>query len=76
MNYLRKILNIDVLADIMDIPKSFKHKKVEVLISPVGKSKEDIGYKFNPALYKGIIKIGKKKVNKDLKDLRSEWDRK
>ncbi|MCF6462202.1 hypothetical protein [Clostridium sp. Cult1] len=34
MNFVRKIANSDVLADIIDIPKELRNKKVEIIILP------------------------------------------
>ncbi|MBE6082481.1 MAG: hypothetical protein E7205_07325 [Tissierellaceae bacterium] len=34
MNFIRKITNSDVLADIIDIPKELRNRKVEIIILP------------------------------------------
>ena len=34
MSFVRKITNSDVLADIIDLPKELKNKKVEIIILP------------------------------------------
>ncbi|GAH32311.1 unnamed protein product [marine sediment metagenome] len=37
MDFIRKIINSDLLQNIFEIPISLKHKKVEILILPVEK---------------------------------------
>lgn len=34
MNFVRKVANSDILANIIEIPESLKNKKVEILILP------------------------------------------
>ncbi len=34
MNFVRKVTNSDVLANIIDIPTELKNKKVEIIILP------------------------------------------
>lgn len=34
MNFVRKVANSDILADIIDIPKELRNKKVEIIILP------------------------------------------
>lgn len=34
MIFVRKVANSDILADIIDIPKELKNKKVEIIILP------------------------------------------
>ena len=34
MNFIRKVANSDVLADIINIPENMRHKKVEIIVLP------------------------------------------
>ena len=38
MNYVRKVTNSDVLANVIDLPKELKNRKVEIIIIPYDNS--------------------------------------
>jgi hypothetical protein len=43
MNFIRKIANSDLLADVITIPENMRHKKVEIIIFPYEEErKEDL----------------------------------
>lgn len=41
MNFVRKVANSDILANIIDIPEALKNKKVEILILPIEDDSEE-----------------------------------
>ncbi len=73
MEVIRKIVEMDKLRSIIEIPSDFNHSKVEILIMPF----EDVNRKgapeFNPEEFYGVSKIDN--VEDAVKEMRDEWDR-
>ncbi|WP_347488086.1 hypothetical protein ABDB91_12720 [Desulfoscipio sp. XC116] len=68
MNFVRKIVNSNILASIIDIPENLKNRKVEILISPYENEhvEASIGQKTKKA--RGLLERYK---NKELQALES-----
>lgn len=52
MNYVRKVTNSDVLANVIDLPKELKNRKVEIIIIPYDNSNEVVQKNMKGALAK------------------------
>ena len=73
LNFIRKIVNSDVLENIVKLPDDLKHQQVEILILPVSKKIKKISRRFKPQDFIGSLKI--KDVDKKIKAMRDEWER-
>ena len=74
MEVIRKIVDIDRVRAFIDIPKSFKHSKVEILILPAEDNQtKQTSDSFNPEDFYGISNIGN--IDKAIREIRAEWDR-
>lgn len=73
MEVIRKIVDLDILRSMIDIPKTFKCSKVEILILPVEDQPEQKAKRFNPKSFYGISNI--KNIDQAIQQMRDEWDR-
>jgi len=73
MEFIRKIVDLNQLRLMMDIPESFQYKKVEMLIIPLVDELETKELKFIPKKYFGISHIPN--VEEKIIEIRDEWDR-
>ncbi|MCX5901059.1 MAG: hypothetical protein NTX06_10070 [Proteobacteria bacterium] len=73
MQFLRKIIHSDDIEKGIKLPRSMKHKNVELLIIPVEEqtAKSQIG--FDPDSFAGSLKV--KNLDKELTMIRNEWER-
>ena len=74
MQFVRKIINSKMLENIVDIPVELKNKKIEMLLLPID-STDDCQKSFDPRKFRGAVRLDKKLVQKQIQDLRDEWDR-
>ena len=72
MEALRRIVNLDNLREMMDIPSTFIHKKVEVLIIPIENDELKSEKKFNPLDFYGVSHI--ENIEQDIEKMREEWN--
>ncbi len=57
MDYMRKIVNSDVLSGVFDIPESLRNRKVEILVIPYEqKNDEIINATENPDNARGMLR--------------------
>ena len=75
MQFVRTIVESSRLEELVAIPKEFKNQKVEVLILPLTKKQEKKKKTFNPDDFEGILNIDPEIVDKELKNMRDEWER-
>jgi len=68
MQVLRKTIESNKLTGVIDIPEEMKNTIVELTIKSVKSS-----IQFDPAQYKGILKIDN--VQEQLEIMRDEWER-
>ena len=72
MEALRRIVNLDSLRGMIDIPSTFNYKKVELLILPIevqaAEKKED----FEPEIFFGVSHIVN--IEQAIQTMRDEWD--
>lgn len=73
MEFVRKIINSDDIESIVKLPTELKNKRVEILILPVEENKKQ--QDFDPQQYKGVLNIDSDELEKELFDMRDEWDR-
>ena len=73
MEFVRKIINSDDIESIVKLPTELKNKRVEILILPVEENKKQ--QDFDPKQYKGVLNIDSDELEKELSDMRDEWDR-
>lgn len=73
MEFVRKIINSDDIESIVKLPTELKNKRVEILILPVEENKKQ--QDFDPQQYRGILNIDSDELEKELSDMRDEWDR-
>ena len=73
MEVIRKIVDLERLRAMIDIPKSFKHSKVEILILPVENDAEKKMVGFDPEKFFGVSSI--KNIDEAIQEVREEWDR-
>ncbi|RAK08440.1 hypothetical protein C8C77_11259 [Halanaerobium saccharolyticum] len=50
MEYIRKIIDSDILEKIINIPEELKHKKVEIIILPASNANDEDGIKKKKSL--------------------------
>lgn len=72
MEALRRIVNLDNLRNMIDIPPTFNHKKVEVLILPVENDELESEKKFNPLDFYGVSQIDN--IDREIEKIREEWN--
>jgi len=73
VEFVRKIINSDDIESIVKLPTELKNKRVEILILPVEENKKQ--QDFDPKQYKGVLNIDSDELEKELSDMRDEWDR-
>jgi len=73
MQFLRKIIHSDDIERGIKLPPSMKHKNVELLIIPIGEQAAKAQAVFDPDSFAGSLTI--KNIDRELKKIRSEWDR-
>ncbi len=72
MEALRRIVNLDNLRGMIDIPLTFTYKKVEILILPVEVQATENQKIFEPEDFYGISNI--KNIEQTIETMRDEWD--
>lgn len=75
MQFVRTIVESNRLEKIVDIPKEFKNQKVEVLILPIPDKKKKNKETFNPNDYEGILNVDIETIDKEIRNMREEWER-
>lgn len=73
MEAIREIIDLEKLEKIINIPENFKHAKVEIFVFPVEDKKQNIKKNFDPESFYGVSHI--KDPEKDIRQMRDEWDR-
>jgi len=73
MEAIRQIVDLDKLGSVINIPKDFKHTKVEVIIFPADDSIQKEKGKFVPEAFYGISSISD--PADAVRSMRDEWDR-
>ncbi|MBF0287140.1 MAG: hypothetical protein HQM14_04920 [SAR324 cluster bacterium] len=73
MQAIRKIINLENLRRVIDIPKDFNYSKVEILILPVEDESREAEVGFDPEEFYGVSHI--KNVEGAIQEMRNEWDR-
>ena len=73
MEFVRKIISSNDIESIIKLPEELKNKKVEILILPI--EEEVIKKEFNPEEYRGVMDIKLDELDKELKNMRDEWER-
>jgi hypothetical protein len=77
MQFVRTIVRGNELADIVDIPKEFRNRNVELLILPVENKVRSPKRKrkFNPEEFEGVLHLNPDVLEKELHRMRDEWER-
>lgn len=75
VQFVRKIIDSTMLENIVEIPVELKNKKIEMLLLPLNSNKSEIKKSFDPRKFRGAAKIDEEILNKQIKDLRDEWQR-
>ena len=73
MDFVRKIIDSNDIESVVSLPNELKNKKVELLIFPAEETEKKKN--FNPEKFKGIMHLNKEEVEKELEDMRREWER-
>ena len=70
MEALRRIVNLDNLRRMIDIPSTFNYQKVEILILPIEtETKTEV---FEPEKFYGVSHI--ENIEQAIQGIRDEWD--
>jgi hypothetical protein len=74
MEALRRIVQLDNLRPMIDIPPTFNYKKVEILILPVEEKIQatEKQVDFDPEKFFGISHI--KNIEQAIQEMRDEWN--
>ena len=72
MRFARKIIDSNILNQIMELPLELQNKKVEILILPVNEEKS-YRSKFNPREFMGLLRLDN--PEKDIQEIRNDWER-
>ena len=75
MAFVRKIINSELLEDVIEIPVELKNKKLELLLFPVDTEEPKSKEKFDPREFRGVTNIDEETLNRQIKSIREEWDR-
>ena len=75
MQFVRAIVESNRLEELVTIPKEFKNQKVEVLILPLNEKQEKKKKTFNPEDFEGILNIDPEIIEREIKNMRDEWER-
>jgi hypothetical protein len=73
MEIIRKIVKLDRLRAMIDIPPGFKHSKVEILILPIENRSGKRTAEFDPDSFFGTSNI--ENIDMAIQEMREEWDR-
>jgi len=73
MNFFRKVILANKLAELIDLPNALKNREVEIIVLPYFKEETKKMNKFKPEKYKGILNI--KNIDKEIIQIRQEWNR-
>jgi hypothetical protein len=73
MEVIRKIIEVDKLRSMIEIPYNFTHSKVEILIMPFEEDPSLPPPKFNPKEFFGVSNI--KNIDQKIQEIRDEWER-
>lgn len=73
MEVIRKIIELDRLKTMVEIPHNFNHSKVEILIMPFEEESSPPPMKFNPKEFFGVSNI--ENINQKIQEIRDEWNR-
>jgi hypothetical protein len=73
MQFVRAIVESSSLENVVEIPREFKNRKVEILILPLQEKKKK--KEFNPEDFEGILDLTPEEIESELRAMRDEWDR-
>ena len=76
MQFVRTIVESSRLGQVIDIPKELRNRKVEVLILPIpDEERQKKRETFNPDDFEGILHLDVKEIDKEIQNMRDEWER-
>jgi hypothetical protein len=73
MQFVRAIVESSSLENVVEIPREFKNRKVEILILPLQEKKKK--KEFNPEDFEGVFDLTPEEIESELRAMRDEWDR-
>ena len=73
MQFLRAIVESSSMENVVEIPREFKNRKVEILILPLQEKKKK--KEFNPDDFEGVLDLTPEEIGSELREMRDEWDR-
>jgi hypothetical protein len=73
MQFVRAIVESSSLENVVEIPREFKNRKVEILILPLQEKKKK--KEFNPEDFEGVLDLTPGEIESELREMRDEWDR-
>ena len=73
MQFVRAIVESNSLEKVVEIPREFKNRKVEILILPLHEKKKR--KEFNPKDFEGVLNLPPEEIASELREMRDEWDR-
>lgn len=73
MQFVRAIVESSSLENVVEIPREFKNRKVEILILPLQEKKKK--REFNPEDFEGVLDLTPEEIERELREIRDEWDR-
>ena len=73
MQFVRAIVESSSLENVVEIPREFKNCKVEILILPLQEKKKK--REFNPEDFEGLLDLTPEEIERELREMRDEWDR-
>ena len=71
MEALRRVVDLDNLRKMIDIPVTFNYKKVEILILPLENQTIEKKEAFDPEMFFGLSHI--EDIEKSIQTMRDEW---
>jgi len=74
MEALRRIINLDNLRPMINIPSTFNYKKVEILILQIEEKIQatEKTVDFDPEMFFGVSHI--ENIEQAIQEMRNEWD--
>jgi len=70
MQFVRAIVESRCLENVVEIPREFKNRKVEILILPLQEKKKK--KEFNPEDFEGVLDLPPEVIESELHEMRNE----
>lgn len=72
MQFVRKIVDSQMLENIVEIPMELKNRKIEMLLLPVEQEESEKKARFDPRKFRGVTNIPEDILAKQIRELKKE----